>query len=402
MDKGVAPSPGCVVYSYNHDLSERFVKQMNDKFRCNVVFFGRGIFSNQHSNIGGFNKVLTGHGRELSVIVLKVNSRDFPLLREFSESLNQMSVKQVILEIHYDRKNESKTDYVTILTALRRLYSSNYLTYWFDRNWNCVKNKGKKDRRTGCFTVNMYRKKTNESAQSHDIDLPKISPLGTSPIDKQKRTKYEDIYLRYISKHQILCKEMLRLGNIVDGGWDVCHDVQFRPKSNCIVYSFGINYDFSFDEDMEKTYGCEVFSFDPSMNMDDHKHSKHISFYQVGLGDKNKDVWVDGKKWKIETLKTIQEKLGHTNKRIDVLKIDIEENEKSALPDMIKSGALKNVVQLCLEFHHYYDLGSLRKLYDIGFRIFWSHQNPFAKLYANGESYSYGMEVYFVNINWAR
>ncbi|XP_048739266.2 uncharacterized protein LOC125653733 isoform X1 [Ostrea edulis] len=390
MDKGVVPSTGCVVYSYNHDLSERFVKQMEAKFKSAVVFFGRDIFSSHYSDMGGFNKILTSQGRDISVVVLKINSRDFPLFRNFTESLDRVLVKQIILEIHYDRDSESKSDYVTVLAALRRLYTGNYLTYWFDRNWNCVKNEKKMSRRTGCFTVNLFRKNTNDSTPSREIDLPKISPLGTSPIDKQEMMKYQDIYLRYISKHQILCKEMLRLGNIVDGGWDICHDVRFRPGSTCIVYSFGIDYDFSFDEDMEKTYGCDVFSFDPSMNMDDHKHSDHIRFYRVGLGDKNKDIWVGGKKWKIETLKTIQEKLGHTNKRIDMLKIDIEGNEIAALPEMVESGALKNVAQLCLELHHYYDLGTLRKLHDIGFRIFWAHQNPFAEFYANGESYSYG------------
>lgn len=144
-----------------------------------------------------------------------------------------------------------------------------------------------------------------------------------------------------------------------------------------------------------------TFCFDPSMKTADYKHSDHISFYNVGLGDRNKEVTVSGETWKLKTLRTIQKELGHTNRKIDVLKIDIEGNEISTIPEMISSGALNNVVQLCLEFHHYYDLGSLRKLYDIGFRIFWAHQNPFAAFYANGESYSYGMEVYFVNINMA-
>lgn len=402
-DRAVAPSPGCVIYSYNHDLSQRFTDQMEEKFKCDVVFFGRDVISSSYDSTSGFIKVLASHQQVISVVVMKLNSRDFKYLTQFIRTLRRMQVKQIILEIHLSPNSGTKSDYVQIMTALRRLNESNYFKYWYDRNWNCIGNERKRNRYSRCWTINMFLKNGDEEdiVISKGSDLPNIAPLGTSPIDENEKKKYKNEYLKYISKHQILCKQMLRLGNIVDGGWDICHDVQFRPKPPCIVYSFGINYDFSFDEDMEKTYGCDVFCFDPSMKTADYKHSDHISFYNVGLGDRNKEVTVSGETWKLKTLRTIQKELGHTNRKIDVLKIDIEGNEISTIPEMISSGALNNVVQLCLEFHHYYDLGSLRKLYDIGFRIFWAHQNPFAAFYANGESYSYGMEVYFVNINLA-
>lgn len=402
-DKGVAPRPGCVIYSYNHDLSQRFKDQVDKTFKCDVIFFGKDILSSNYDRLGGFNKVLASHQKVISVVVMKLNSRDFPFLQQFIHNLDKVQVKQIILELHLDPNLETKSDYFQIMNALRRLHESNYFKYWYDRNWNCVGNEKKKNRYSKCWTINMFLRNREETdiAMSKGSDLPDIAPLGTSSIDENEKKKYKTEYLKYISKHQILCKQMLRLGNIVDGGWDICHDVQFRPKPPCIVYSFGINYDFSFDEDMEKTYGCHVFCFDPSMKTADYKHSDHISFYNVGLGDTNKEITVNNEKWKLKTLRTLQEELGHTNRRIDVLKIDIEGNEISSLPEMISSGALKNVVQLCLEFHHYYDLGSLRKLYDIGFRIFWAHQNPYTAFYANGETLSYGMEVYFVNINLA-
>ncbi|XP_071134989.1 uncharacterized protein [Mytilus edulis] len=50
---------------------------------------------------------------------------------------------------------------------------------------------------------------------------------------------------------------------MTDGGWNVCHDKPYRPPVPCLVYSFGINNDFSFDDFIVKPYGCDVHSFDP-------------------------------------------------------------------------------------------------------------------------------------------
>ena len=402
LDQGVAPTPGSVIYSYNHGLSQRFIRQMTAKFQSSVVFIETDGQSSQFKTFGVFNKVLAGHAKDISVVILKLNAKDFPFLLDFVQILSSVSIKQIILEMHCEKNTEA--DYVAVLSALQKLHASNYFIYWYDRNWNCVKNKGKINRYNTCWTINVFLRnpKEKEAVMVKEVGLPNMSSLGNKPVDEREKLKYQDTYLKYISKHQTLCKQMLRLGNIVDGGWDICHDAQFRPKSPCIVYSFGINYDFSFDEDVEKTYGCDVFCFDPSMKTSDYRHSDHIMFYNVGLGEENKEISVSGERWKLKTLRTIQGELGHIDKRIDVLKIDIEGSEKNTLPEMIASGALKNVVQLCLEFHHYYDLGTLRQLYDIGFRIFWSHQNPFSAYYANGDSYAYGMEVYFVNINLER
>ncbi|XP_048739268.1 uncharacterized protein LOC125653733 isoform X3 [Ostrea edulis] len=406
-DSAVVPSRGCVIYSYNHELSGRFVKQIDAQYKCSVVFFGNESHTQKNMNFGGFNRVVNNYGHELSVVILKIRAKDFPFLLEFSKSVNQVNVKQIILELHYDRNKEKIGDYVMLLNALRELRASNYAIYWFDRNWEFVENSRTKQRRSKCFTVNMYRRSQIPTGISHqesngalsDVDLPQIAPIGTKSIEKDTALKYQEWFAKFISKHLFLCKQMLRLGNIVDGGWEVCHDFRFRPKPPCVVYSIGISYDFSFDEDMEKTYGCDVFSFDPSMNTGNYRHSDHIMFYQVGLGDHVGEIEVKGSKWKIKTLMAIMKELGHTNKRIDVLKIDIEGSERQSLVEIMESGALKNVVQLCLEFHSYYDLGAMRKLYDLGFRVFWAHQNPQAPMYTTNETYSYGMEVYFVNIN---
>ena len=138
----------------------------------------------------------------------------------------------------------------------------------------------------------------------------------------------------------------------IDGQYPVCLDEAVKPSSNkrrCIVYSFGISYDWSFDEGLEE-FGCEIFSFDPSMDQADHDHSQHIHFYKIGLGPLNT---VNDRNWKLMTLDSIYQMLvpRHGAHIIDYLKIDIEWSEWDALEQIIKSKMLNKVRQLTVEFH---------------------------------------------------
>ncbi|XP_048254963.1 uncharacterized protein LOC124135313 isoform X2 [Haliotis rufescens] len=84
------------------------------------------------------------------------------------------------------------------------------------------------------------------------------------------KLSYEDLtclYHRFVDNVGVLCRNIVRLGKLKDGGWEVCHDQQYRIPNNCLVYSAGINNDFSFDDAIAKQYGCKVHSFDPSVTL---------------------------------------------------------------------------------------------------------------------------------------
>ena len=74
--------------------------------------------------------------------------------------------------------------------------------------------------------------------------------------------------------------------------------------------SYRIGNDFSFDEKMAE-YGCNVFSFDPTMDKEDHRHSPGVMFYNLGLSDVDQErprhprPWYkfDKMKWKTRTFK---------------------------------------------------------------------------------------------------
>lgn len=146
------------------------------------------------------------------------------------------------------------------------------------------------------------------------------------------------------------CPGTQRFGREGDGGYEACMTKAIAPNSgSCLVYSFGISKDWSFDEAFAK-YGCEVHSFDPSIGKKDHLHSPNVTFHDVGLW--GCDI-VNRHGWKLERLSTIRKRLGHEMRIIDVLKVDVEGAEWPFLRDMTFGDlqGLSKVKQLLVELH---------------------------------------------------
>ena len=139
----------------------------------------------------------------------------------------------------------------------------------------------------------------------------------------------------------------------LDGQKAVCLDPpQLAPPVNrCVVYSFGINDEWSFDEAMA-SYGCRVFSFDPK-GQQQHNRTDKIHFFRWALGSESilasNDTDVPTK-----TLDEIYRDLSGWHGQdvvIDYLKMDIEWAEWRVLPQIIQSGMLDKVRQLAVEIH---------------------------------------------------
>ena len=136
----------------------------------------------------------------------------------------------------------------------------------------------------------------------------------------------------------------------LDGQKAICLDSFVAPpEKDCLVYSFGINNEWSFDEAME-SYGCQVYAFDPSMKAKDHDHTPKIHFFKLGLSGENTN---DENGWRLSTLSSIFSMLKsrHGDRVIDYLKIDIEYGEWSAIPEIVRSGMLSKVRQMGIEIH---------------------------------------------------
>jgi hypothetical protein len=137
-----------------------------------------------------------------------------------------------------------------------------------------------------------------------------------------------------------------------DGQKLVCLDQYIAPVyNNCHVYSFGINNQWTFDEDMSQ-FGCHVYSFDPSMGANDHNRTAKIHFFNLGLAKENGQ---SPNGWKMKTASSIYEMLADyhgSSALIDVFKMDIEFYEWEVIPQMLESGFLVDKVkQLAVEIH---------------------------------------------------
>lgn len=241
-------------------------------------------------------------------------------------------------------------------------------------------------------TVKVMRKQQREWFQAADNrqadvaaseELAAVRRQGISQnlagVDISKMDSDEIIHTMHsiLDNSDTQCSRKLRMGKIGDGGWEICDDVDVRPRHPCIVYSFGINNDFSFDDKTAKYYGCHVYSFDPSMKQESHNRSDKVHFYKIGIAG---ETTVNKRGWKLYTFSDIRKLLGHVNATIDVVKIDVEGAEWSSLKHMVASGEIKHFKQLLLEYHvatiKRDSLEVVQSVESQGYKKFYTHKNP--------------------------
>ena len=214
-------------------------------------------------------------------------------------------------------------------------------------------------------------------------------------------------------------------GRSPEGQYTLCLPVRFPPerREHCVVYSFGSGHDYSFDDAMRSRFGCEVHAFDPTTPREPRcRSSSGVSFHPVGLGTRGQE------RIRRFTLGAIARLLQHS--RIDVLKIDIEGFEWAPLAQMLglpeadtglysddQAGhstraprqdaeslrLLRSTRLLLFELHFFrgraygtweHKIRSLRALRRIGFRPFFTRENPLCEKYRGVPCY----EASFLNV----
>ncbi|XP_045609433.1 uncharacterized protein [Procambarus clarkii] len=164
----------------------------------------------------------------------------------------------------------------------------------------------------------------------------------------------------------ILCEDCQTC--LMDGNKYICFDPDVSPvPGDCLVYSFGVGGEMSWDAAM-RHLNCSVFAFDMTLvGWGNNMVFEGLHFLDLGLGSFNSDDTINmtaadgnGKNWTsrkahFRSLESIRDILGHKNRPIDVLKMDIEFMEWRVLADLLshpdKFRALQDVRQIALEIH---------------------------------------------------
>ena len=149
--------------------------------------------------------------------------------------------------------------------------------------------------------------------------------------------------------------------------WVICPD---RLTSEAIAYSVGVGDDISFDLALIDRFRVRVFAFDPTPASVTWIKARtlppefHFADYGLadfdGLADFHNFVGtqfticgVASSRWStklpVRRLSTIMNELGH--RKIDLLKMNIEGGEYSAIEDALRSGT--RIDQVLVQFHHW-------------------------------------------------
>jgi len=152
-------------------------------------------------------------------------------------------------------------------------------------------------------------------------------------------------------------------------------------NGDCLVYSVGSYNDIQFEESTKKHLGCEIHTFDPTVLSHDFVGHNVSTFHPWGLGRDGEKAERGEFSWHGQSLQTIVGKLEHTNRNIDVFKIDCEGCEWKVMPDIFKDiqkGLLK-IDQIQVEMHNHRNRAELERLFEgadaAGMRLFHKERN---------------------------
>ena len=132
-------------------------------------------------------------------------------------------------------------------------------------------------------------------------------------------------------------------------------DASSSSSSDCLIYSVGSNGNYQWEDGMYNILGktgiCEIHIFDYSQNYTRKKNlGRNMHFHQIGLhGSQNIP------KNKFMNYFEILQMLNHTNRIIDIFKIDCEGCEWTTYTDWLKpnsNNGNNNIRQILIETHN--------------------------------------------------
>jgi len=189
-----------------------------------------------------------------------------------------------------------------------------------------------------------------------------------------------------------------------DGPKFVCGVDYIVKQPSCLVYSVGSNNKYDFEVAVKKFMGCDTYTFDPTLKKFN-GNPKVTTFHPWGLGEDGKEATMKNKTWRSMSFETIINKLGHSGTRIDIIKIDCEGCEYTAMPplfDAISKGTIQ-VDQIQIELHAKGGYEAIANLFDMAdkasMRVFHKERNHWGCSGYNCVEYSFVSESFLRKAN---
>lgn len=179
---------------------------------------------------------------------------------------------------------------------------------------------------------------TSEAIDFHP-GIPANTISSVDPFSLSTGINVWDLY-----SPQLSCPDVVRVGKIGEGGKWVCGLSQLAHDNACVMYSFGISTDISFEVEILRRTNCIIHAFDPTVgalpihNLNDMtpQQRSRIHFHKTALGIHSGTSEMHSLN---EQLLDIMHRLEHTF--INLLKIDIEGGEWAVFNSLFINGVYK-------------------------------------------------------------
>lgn len=223
-DPTYVPRKPCTTFLSNNIFPENiFSEDLKSRYGCDIYKTPLWLKTSLKSWKIEANIPLDG---AIDILTLTVNGiSNLPLIDRIVNDDSISQVRQLLLELHIDPSHMSIEDYIQVLLRLNELHKQRFRIVWFDRIFQCATSKFNK-----CYAVYFVQHPLKQE-RKNEVNLPSVGD-----IKKMDSTKRADLYFKYVQTTQIFCQNILRTGQIEDGGWDVCHDhmIRFNPTSSPI------------------------------------------------------------------------------------------------------------------------------------------------------------------------
>jgi len=158
------------------------------------------------------------------------------------------------------------------------------------------------------------------------------------------------------------CESRERMPHQIQVGWGdgpkwVCGVAALDALDSCLIYSFGSNAETSFEKAMkQRAPRCEIHTFDPTLSAAQYAEMRKVEqqgalrFTPVGISDRDAPFRINNRTFAAKTLASIRGSLGHSNRSLDLLKVDVEGAEYRVF-DSLKGQEFAQIKQLQVEMH---------------------------------------------------